>query len=476
MKKIFLLISLTILILSCNEGPIENTEPSSDSSIKQFQFIGDANGKFGNPAVPTQVENFFYITIPKDTDIKTLIPKFTVHEKATVNSLGKDIVSEQSSIDCSGKTVKMTIKAENGQTRTLELVVKIGDQTFDQKVYEFMKTYTIPGISISVIKNRNTIYSYGYGFANKNTKERMTNKHLLRLASVSKQFTSICVMSLVQDGKFSIDQPLFGPEGLLGEKYADVTGKAATVTARNFLQHNSGWTSNPDPMFTNAFDGHTLDELIDYMLGRIEIAGYKCEMVTNPGTKYSYYNLGFGVLQKLIEKYSGKPYEEYLREIMAKAGLNDVWVGKGYEERRKNESVCYSQSGTNGYANEMDVIAAAGGVIASSYEMMTLLTKVDRRTDIPDILSKEILDEMYTPSPVYSRYGLGWRVGHPLFPDAHYHSGNIAGTATLWTSETSNGVGGAILCNSRSYIDGFDDSLYILLSDLVTHNWNSWSY
>jgi hypothetical protein len=117
----------------------------------------------------------------------------------------------------------------------------------------------------------------------------------------------------------------------------------------------------------------------------------------------------------------------------------------------------------------MTVIEAAGGIIASSVELMRLMACIDYGTVVPDMFEKSTLDLMYTPCSVYPYYGLGWRVYHSAFKNwAAYHSGNLAGTATIWM-RGYNGVSCALLANSRSYIDGFDDAQYTLLYDIEEH-------
>ena len=102
---------------------------------------------------------------------------------------------------------------------------------------------------------------------------------------------------------------------------------------------------------------------------------------------------------------------------------------------------------------------------------------------MPDFFSHETLEEMYTPyqysgsgtyGSSYHRYGLGWRMNHSvLFGGAHYHGGDIAGTATLWAGRTYAGMSGAFVCNSRAYnsnaTGSMDDNLYVLLDKFMKH-------
>ncbi len=186
--------------------------------------------------------------------------------------------------------------------------------------------------------------------------------------------------------------------------------------------------------------------------------------------------MGYGILGKIIEKVSGKKYETYLKEVLAEAGITDIHVGGDRSQKRPNEAVYYSQDGYNGYANEMEVIAAAGGVIASTEQMLKLLTHIDGKPNIPDILSPQTRELMLTKSINAGNnfYALGWRGGHRLYPDSYYHSGNLAGTAVMWVMGPRFNV--VLLMNSRSYQAGFDDNMYYLLADILTEaakrNWN----
>ncbi len=369
-------------------------------------------------------------------------------------------------VDFSG-VVTVEVTAENGKALQYKLLVKNGRQEFDNLIYQCMAKYDIPGISFAFSKNEEIAYCSGLGFAITETEERTTPGHLFRLASISKQFTTLCILKLYEAGKLTLDDRVFGTGGILEQEYGNVTPRAAAVTIRHLLQHTSGWGSDPDPMFSSAFTGQTLDQRIRYMLGTTQ---------AEPGTVFTYSNMGFGILGEVIKKVSGQPYEEYLKAVLSEAGITDIHVGKDRAGRRPNEVVYYSQNGYNGYANPMDVIAAAGGVIASTEQMLQLLFHIDGRPIVPDIIQPATRIQMLTPSAIYPRYALGWRRGHKFFPDAAYHSGNLAGTATMWvmgSSETAagSGVNCVVLCNSRSYMtdpDGttFDDGLYILMGEL----------
>ena len=198
-----------------------------------------------------------------------------------------------------------------------------------------------------------------------------------------------------------------------------------------------------------------------------------------PGAAYSYSNVGFVVLHRIVEVVSGKDYESFLKEdVLARMGITDTHIGGYQNERRDNECIFYAQGGGDGYKNPLRELAGAAGIITSTNQMMRILTFMDGDDTVPDIFSYETLQEMYTPykysASDYKRYGLGWRMNHSrLFPGSHYHGGNIAGTATLWVGNTDQHMSGAFVCNSRAYNSNsngdIDDNMYILLDEFLNY-------
>lgn len=473
--KLFLLFGwLAFLPASC-ESALEPVELSNSCTLYSFSFDTEnaginssMRGYISGDYAPNKIQTrpWIFVTVPDESHLASLIPSFSIHEKAKLFINDVERVSGKGAVDFSEIT-SVKVVAESGVSAMYDVIVKKGNPTIDGMVYNFMSNFAIPGLSLSVSNGERIIYHAGYGFAIVEAKEKVTPNHLFRLASISKQFTTVCVMKLYEEGLIDLDKNIFGDGGYLNDEFPGVTGVQATVTLRHFLQHNSGWRSNPlDPMFDNPVRNYTLEGMIKYMLD-------DCSLFSVPGQTHSYYNLGFGVAGKIIEKVTGKGYEHYLKEVVALAGVTDVHVGKDLEGRRTNECVYYSQGGYNGYLNNMSAIAAAGGLIASSDEMMKFIVAIDGKGE-DDILKKETIAEMYTPSPNYDRYALGWRVGHRLYPGGHYHAGNLSGTSTIWCGDTDAGISAAILMNSRNYSvtnsnGDFDDNYYILLGDVVSY-------
>lgn len=472
-----LILLSAVLAVSCSkdsgitEPPDNPDSPSSAKSFSSFAFTVADNPALNGTCSSRIVDGTICVTIPFGVPLSSLKASFKLSPKAKAEIDGKALTSGTTAADYS-KLIKVKVIAEDNSYGFYYVNVQHGIQRLDDMVYNFMEKYSIPGMSVSVAYNEKLVFARGYGYADRENHERMESHYMLRLASCSKPFTSMCIMRLLDEGKISLEDKPFAPNGVLYNQFPNHKEAFEQMTIRNFLEHTSGIANNPfDPMFDNS---------VTTQLSNTETIEYVVQNFTpnySPGGKHQYSNFGYCVLGRIIEAITGKTYEEYLKKaVLNPAGVKNIRVGStGRSNRFENESVYYSQSG-DGYNNNMKRLDSCGGLIASTPDLMKLACKLDALSGIPDIFPKYILDLMQTPSVANTKYALGWRVGHSLYPGAAYHSGNLSGTATMWCRNYNGDTDCAILCNSRSYLSdsggSFDDALYVLLHNvLALGNW-----
>ena len=464
------LLFLAFALAGCagGEDSIETSE-AGVARLSSFLF-----SKSDNPELITNATSVFngdiiYITAPENIDLKNVVPSFSISSGATLTIDGRPVESSSSACDLSN-TAKIVVTSKNGKaTKTYTVLAKNGNPDIDYKVYQFMTKYKVPGISVAISKDEQTVYKAGYGFAVTSTEQRVTPQTLFRLASMSKQQTTLAIMNLYEDGLLDLDDNVFGKGGILEKEFGtEVMPDVDKVTVRHLLQHTGGWGSDPIYVSSSA----TLEQRIADMV-------QKKALKYAPGSTYDYSNFGFCVLGKIVEALSGKDYETYLKEtVHKKAGISNIFVGKNtIANRRENECQYYGQGGKNAYGNDVELSKAAGGMIASTEELMKLMAYIDYGTKVPDMLKKETLDIMYTHLPggtvdedgdPYIKYALGWRTEYPNYPSwATFHGGTLAGVATIW-ARGKNNVNGVVLCNSRSYdYDGdMDYDMWHMLVDI----------
>ncbi len=482
---LFVLLSLFVFA-ACGEPEPEPLEPSNNATLSKFAFTSSSNPGLGSSSEAVPANGFWYITVKEGADLSKLVPDIHVSDGATVQIDNKPF-SPGTAYDFSGNVHSIRVIAESGnRSNEYKVCVKHGNAYIDNQVYSFMNDFNIPGVSISIMKGTNVVYSYGYGFADVASETRTTPDHLFRMASISKQFCTMCIMTLKEEGRLNLDDQVFGEKGILKGIYHSITPYHESITVRHLLSHSSAICKGlSDPAFTWSYrmdsNGNPVptDTLIQRTLNDRQQPYNDGSLIWNAGAAYNYSNVGFCVLHRIVEVISGKDYESFLKEdVLAKMGITDTHIGGYKEQRRPNECIFYMQEGTNGYANPLRELAGAAGIITSTNQMMRILTFMDGDDTVPDIFTPETLKEMYTPytysASTYQRYGLGWRMNHSsLFQGAHYHGGNIAGTATIWAGNTNQNMSGAFVCNSRAYNSNstgdIDDNMYVLLDRFMKY-------
>ncbi len=315
-----------------------------------------------------------------------------------------------------------------------------------------------PGISIAIAKDGVMVFAKAYGVADKDKDpqtagdqpELLTPKHRLRIASVSKPITSVAILRLMEQGKLSLDDKVFGEGALLGTTFGTqpYSDRLKAVTVRHLLQHTAGgeaWTNNGnDPMFKEP--ARDLDSLINWTLTSPTYA-----LLADPGTSYRYSNFGYALLGRIVEKVSGMSYEQFVKDnVLVPSGVTDMEIaGNTLAERKTSEVKYYPPA--SAYSMNVRRMAAHGGWIAPPAALVRFGTRVDGFATRPDILAPATIQIMTTKSAL-SSYALGWSVNS--VPN-WWHEGYLPGTKSNFVRTNGGYVWAAIVNGTNP--NGADD-------------------
>ena len=312
--------------------------------------------------------------------------------------------------------------------------------------------------SVLVAEKGKIIYSKGFGWANMewNIPNQSDTKH--RLGSITKQFTSMLIMQLVQQGKLKSDVPIstYLPD------YPKSKGDAITI--HHLLTHTSGipeFTSFPNFYKDVSRNAYSPQELVNYFADST--------LEFKPGERFSYSNSGYVLLGFIIEKVTGKSYEQVLQDnILTPLQMNNT----GYDHNAtllKNRASGYNKFG-RGYTHatfaDMSVPYAAGAL----YSTVEDLYLWDQALYTEKLLLKKYMDLLFTEHIWAGRsyYGYGWFIGEMPIGNTQVklqttsHGGSINGFGTLITRIPSdksfivllNNTGGAPLQEMTAAISG----------------------
>ena len=317
----------------------------------------------------------------------------------------------------------------------------------EKQVNRFIRREHIVGASVAVAKDGELVYAKGFGYADKDAHDMVEPYNLFRVASVSKLITAIGVMKLYESGQLTLDDKVFGPNGILNDSiYLDYKDKRVEdITVRHLMEHSGGWTTRwGDQMFMPTIIARKLQkslpinesDIIRFVLGK--------RLHFTPGQSSYYSNLGFMILGQVVSKVSGIEYEKYIQtNVLYPLGIYDMKIGGSHRNERAEAEVIYYEPELTFYVddytgngeqvlrtyggNDMHTLGAAGGWIASSTDLMKLMLSVDGFNTFPDMLNNKSVEMMTTPTrPGYSP--LGWR---RIKSNAWVRTGTLAGTSAL---------------------------------------------
>ncbi len=173
-------------------------------------------------------------------------------------------------------------------------------------MYEREKT---PGFVVAISHKGKLIFNEAYGYADLETKQRLTPQHIFRIASHSKTFTATAIMQLQEKGKLQIDD--YTADYLTWLK--DHKDKRfAKVTIRQLLSHSAGVIRDGKKGGYWQLDGPFPDE------EKFKKEILDADLVLENNTKLKYSNYGYTLLGLVVKAASGKPYNDYVKEHIIK--------------------------------------------------------------------------------------------------------------------------------------------------------------
>ena len=288
--------------------------------------------------------------------------------------------------------------------------------TFDSLIDSQYKM-TEPGGVVLVAKKGNILYERAFGMANMELGVPMKKDMVFCIASITKQFTAVAVLNLIEKGKLSLQDTV----GKFLPEYPEAMKK---ITVEQLLAHTSG--------VPNAKDISSLRAVGRGWLSADQVmATFKDQPLDfTPGTAWAYSNSGYQLLGYIIEKVTGMPYAEYMdKNILEFAGMNHSFYGNDMKlVPNRASSYVYSRWGIENAVNGNVQIAFAAGAIQST---ATDMLKWYQALLSNKFIRKETLMKAWSKSTLTNGkktdYGQGWFIGELNGSRTVEHGGNMGG-------------------------------------------------
>jgi len=316
-----------------------------------------------------------------------------------------------------------------------------------------MKKHRFTGLSVAIVDDQTIVWSKGFGFADKSAEKQATEHTAYRAGSVSKLFTALAVMQLVENGQLDLDAPIRDavPEFNLKSRF----GSVDNITLRNILSHYSGIPSTiQDGMFTDTPDSY---KTVSQRLHRYYAA-------FPPNTVFAYSNAGYSVAGHAVENSSGIPFSEYVEQSLLQPlemphsnfefNTSDAQLSKSYWDGEQIEEL-----------GLRDI--PAGGLVTTVGDLSNLVKMVNANGYFnKQILSAEALQQMLAAQQYDSVYepevinGIGW-FNFKGFLSKKYttvgHTGQTMGHSAAVFIVPDIKLGVVLLANSPSLQGGLEE-------------------
>ncbi|MEA3245935.1 MAG: serine hydrolase domain-containing protein [Gemmatimonadota bacterium] len=281
-----------------------------------------------------------------------------------------------------------------------------------------VKSGTVAGMAVAVVKGRDTFLMKGYGLADIENQVAVTPQTVFRIGSITKQFTSSAVMQLVQDGKLGLDDDI----AAYGLKFPTHGRK---ILLRHLLNHTSGI-----PSYTDV--GPVFGTIMRQDLARDSLIGVVANdsLMFEPGTHFYYNNTGYFMLGMIIEKTTGMKYGDWLdQRLFAPNGLGATTYC-GTRKLISHRAAGYDRTPA-GFANtdfiSMELPFAAGSLCSTVGDLVAWTGKLHEGGIVNAASFREMTTPVKLPSGRPMNYGFGLSVdtvdGHRVVA----HGGGING-------------------------------------------------
>ncbi len=334
-----------------------------------------------------------------------------------------------------------TISDEELDSIALIYDAKKADPRYEEFVMRLHKRSGFNG-NVLIAKKGKIIYEKAIGWADYLHRDSLKINSVFELASVTKPFTSVGIMMLVEDGKLRLDQDV-------KEFYPDFPYDGITV--RMLLSHRSGMMN-----YVYFVDGLWKSQKKDERPGISNqdvmklIAEHKPNPYMKPDKKFHYNNSNFMVLAAIIEKVSGQRYSQFMAENVFKpAGLKNTAVySKAEYEKIPVDVVGHDRIWRRSVAqNFLDGPVGDKGIYSTIHDLFLF----DRAMRNGRLLKKSSLDSMYAPRNEMQKghfnYGYGWRTFENSKHKVVYHTGWWHGFRHIYLRQLDEDITVILLSN-----------------------------
>jgi CubicO group peptidase (beta-lactamase class C family) len=322
----------------------------------------------------------------------------------------------------------------------------VADPAIDQLFRDYDRS-DAPGAAVIVIKDGTIVHESGYGMADLEGGAKATNLTNFRLASLTKEFTAMAVMMLVEEGKLSYEEALT-------DVFPDFPAFAHGIKIRHLLNHQAGFQDYEDLIPSGQTTPVHDEDVLALLRGTDHLQ-------FTPGSRYQYSNGGYCVLAQVVQKVSGQTFASFLHDrIFGPLGMDNTLAYEAGISTVSNRAYGYTQDGNGFDRTDQSVTSSTlgdGGIYTSVHD----LYKWDQALYTERLVKKATLDRAFTPGTLNdgstTEYGFGWMLDTYEGMRRIHHTGSTIGFRTVIRRFPEKGFTVVVLMNRAA--DGAPEDL-----------------
>ncbi|HWI67609.1 MAG TPA: serine hydrolase [Nitrospiraceae bacterium] len=365
------------------------------------------------------------------------------------------------------KPAQPSARLERVEEIAVELPIAPGEAPLQLSLAELMKTFNVPGVSIAVIENYKIVDAKGYGVIASDSSTPVTTKTLFQAGSISKPVAATGALSLVEQGKLSLDDDVNNKLTTWKVPQNEFT-QTEKVTLRRLMSHTAGLT-------VHGFPGYDVDALVPSIVqvlnGERPANTEPIRVDIVPGTKSRYSGGGVTIEQLMMMDVTGKQFPALMRDlVLDKIGMTD----SSYEQPLPPARAAMTAGGAYGDGKSVhgkwhiypEMAAAGLWTTPTDLAKFAIEIALSKQGKANHILSQKMTQEMLTP--VKDEVGLGFFMEKDN-PGQFGHNGADEGFQALLTMNADTGNGIAMMADSDNGISVMN---YILRRVAKEYAWN----
>ncbi|MEO1662533.1 MAG: serine hydrolase domain-containing protein [Pseudomonadota bacterium] len=314
----------------------------------------------------------------------------------------------------------------------------------DEMIEARMEAFKIPGAALALIENGEVVHARGFGTIGDGTTP-ITADTKFQIGSISKPFTALAILHLVETGKLSLDDTLVSHVPTFQTRIAAQSDK---ITVRHLLSHRSGFST----VFGNRNQGP--GAVPDTSVKDLLSVTRRTALQFEPGAAYAYSNANYQWLGYLAERVTERPFSEIFADsVAARYGLEQTRLGPSESSEGQTPGHRYWFGAARPYTWRPERVTWPQGVVqTTASDLAKLLTGLIDAFDRAEL--DPLLQAMVAPVPAEAEaetyYGLGWVIRQSPSPRIVYHHGLNPGFEAMAGFSPDERFGFVVLANAST--------------------------